>query len=230
MNGPMYMQIAEGVRHDVASGAYRPGQMLPTERVFMQKFSVSRVTIRRALKELVDESVIEVRQGCGYIVKAYSHLTQPLNRITSFSEDCKSRGLTPGSIVLSKDIGKSNDDESAHFDVDIGTTVQRIKRIRTGDKKPFLVECATLLQSNAPRYPWPQGSLYRALADSKPTRVQQQYIPVVADNSLAKHLDVTEGSPLMLVTRAGFSNNNKPVEYSHCWFRPDRWTFAHEIR
>jgi len=171
MNGPMYMQIAEGVRHDVASGAYRPGQMLPTERVFMQKFSVSRV-----------------------------------------------------------DIGKSNDDESAHFDVDIGTTVQRIKRIRTGDKKPFLVECATLLQSNAPRYPWPQGSLYRALADSKPTRVQQQYIPVVADNSLAKHLDVTEGSPLMLVTRAGFSNNNKPVEYSHCWFRPDRWTFAHEIR
>ncbi len=229
MAGPMYLQIAEDVRRSVARGEYRPGQVLPPERVLMEKFSVSRVTVRRALKELVDESLLESRQGSGYTVQ--SQLRQPLNSITSFSEDCLARGLTPGSILISRKAGKSNTEESMHFNVAVGTDVLRIRRIRTGNGDPFLVEHATLLATSAPSWPWPKGSLYLAMAKSKhlPVRVQQKYEPVLADKTLAARLQVAEGSPLMLVVRAGFADNALPVEYSYCWFRPDRWTFAHEI-
>lgn len=65
-SGPMYLQIAEDVRASVTNGDYRPGQVLPAEQEFMERFSVSRVTVRRALKELVDESLLESRQGSGY--------------------------------------------------------------------------------------------------------------------------------------------------------------------
>lgn len=231
-SGPMYLQIAEDVRASVTNGDYRPGQVLPAEREFMERFSVSRVTVRRALKELVDESLLESRQGSGYVVQSLSHLNQPLNRVTSFSEDCLSRGLTPGSILISRKSGKSTAEESAHFGVPQGTEVLRVRRVRTGSGEPLLVEHATLLASTAPPWPWPQGSLYLAMkeANTLPVRVQQQYVPVLADKSLAKRLDVSEDSPLMLVIRAGYAADNSPVEYSHCWFRPDRWTFAHEIR
>lgn len=232
MSGPMYLQIAEDVRSSVANGHYRPGQVLPPEREFMEQFSVSRVTVRRALKELVNESLLESRQGSGYVVQSSSHLNQPLNRVTSFSEDCLSRGLTPGSILISRKTGKSTAEESAHFGVSQGTDVLRVRRVRTGNGEPLLLEHASLLASTAPAWPWPAGSLYLAMKGSNtiPERVQQQYLPVLANASLAKRLDVTEGSPLMLVIRAGFAADNSPVEYSHCWFLPDRWTFAHEIR
>jgi GntR family transcriptional regulator len=227
----MYLQIADEVRTSVANGHYRTGQILPAERQLMEQFSVSRVTVRRALKELVNESLLESRQGSGYVVQSASHLTQPLNRITSFSEDCLSRGLTPGSILISRKSGKSNADESAHFNVEPGTEVLRVKRVRTGDDEPLLVEHATLLASRAPEWPWPEGSLYLAMkaTNTVPVRVQQQYVPVLPTQCLAQRLDVDEASPVMLVIRAGFAEDNSPVEYSHCWFRPDRWTFSHEI-
>lgn len=232
MNGPMYLQIAEDVRSRVTNGEFKPGQALPPERELMEQFSVSRVTVRRALKELVNESLVESRQGSGYIVLSLSHLNQPLNRVTSFSEDCVSRGLKPGSVVIDRRRGKSNADESAHFQVPQGSDVLRIKRVRTGNGEPLLVEHATLLAATAPEWPWPEGSLYLAMQqqDLVPVRVQQQYVPVLADTALAKRLDVPEDSALMLVIRAGYSAADAPVEYSHCWFRPDRWTFAHEIR
>lgn len=232
MSGPMYLKIADDVRDSLANGRYRPGQALPPERELMARFAVSRVTIRRALKELVNESLLESRQGSGYIVQSTSHLSQPLNRVTSFTEDCLARGLTPGSLVFSRKEGRSNNEESSHFMVSPGTDVLRVKRIRTGNGKRLLVEHATLLASSAPEWPWPEGSLYLAMKqmDMLPVRVHQQYVPVLADKSLAKRLMVPEGVALMLVIRAGFAAHGVPVEYSYCWFRPDRWSFAHEIR
>lgn len=231
MSGPMYVQIAESVRDQVKRGDVKPGQILPAERELMERFCVSRVTIRRALKELVNEAILAPRQGSGYVVQSASQISQPLNRITSFSQDCRARGLTPGSIVLSRKQGKSNKRESAHFRVPVGTEVCRVRRVRTGNAEPLLLEHATLLASQVPPWPWPEGSLYLAMQQTNqhPERVYQQYLPVLADKTLACHLAVSPGSALMLVVREGFAANNTPVEYSQCWFRPDKWTFAHEI-
>ncbi|MFV0332992.1 MAG: GntR family transcriptional regulator [Tropicimonas sp.] len=231
MSGPMYLRIAQDMRDRVAKGTYRPGLALPSERELMEQFSVSRVTIRRALKELIREALIESRQGSGYIVQTTTHLHQPLNRVTSFSEDCMARGLTPGSRVIARRNGHSNAEESAHFNIPEGSGVLRVERVRTGDGEPLLVECATLPASIAPAWPWPEGSLYRAMEKGGllPVRVHQQYVPVLTDDTLARRLNISEGSPVMLVIRAGFAKGDVPVEYSRCWFRPDRWTFAHEI-
>ena len=229
-SGPMYMRIAAAVRESVARGQYLPGQMLPPERAYMETFAVSRVTVRRALKELVDEALIESRQGSGYVVQS-SRLYQPLEHVTSFSEDCRSRGLVPGSVLLGRRSGRSDEEESAHFGVPIGTEVLRVRRVRTGDGEPLLLEHATLLAERAPPWPWPEGSLYRAMerAGYLPTRVRQRYLPVLADAAIARRLDVEPGEPLMLVVRGGFSADDEPVEYSRCWFRADRWDFSHEI-
>lgn len=231
MSGPIYLSIAQDLRDSIVNRTYRPGLALPSERELMEIFSVSRVTIRRALKELVSEDLVESRQGSGYIVRSTTHLNQPLNRVTSFSEDCLARGLTPGSRVISRKCGRSTAEESAHFNIAEGSDVLRVKRVRTGNGEPLLVECATLPASLAPQWPWPDGSLYRAMEQNGllPVRVHQQYKPVLTDAALAACLDMSEGAPVMLVTRAGFARDDIAVEYSRCWFRPDRWTFAHDI-
>ena len=195
----------------------------------MSEFSVSRVTIRRALKELVNDALLAPRQGSGYKVQAL--LQQPLNRITGFSEDCRRRGLKPGSIWLSCEDVACDDDEATHFKLEPKTIVVRINRIRTADGEPYAVDNATLLRSAVAHPPWPHDSLYGALAqiDCAPVRVHQTYKPMLADRLLADWLDVEPGAALMRVIRAGYAASGAPVEYARCWFRPDRWEFSHEI-
>lgn len=230
MSGPLYQRIAADIRDRYASGEYRAGQSLPAERVLMERFSVSRVTIRRALKELVDAELLQARQGSGY--RFTDSLEQPLNRITSFSEDCHARGIKPESRWLSCDESLPTLEECEHFGIEGDCPVLRVKRVRLGDGEPLALDEATLRLTEEIRPPWPDDSLYKALAltGDVPVDVHQAYQPVVADDALSDALQIEPGSALMLVTRKGRCIRGEPVEYARCWLRADRWQFSHHIR
>lgn len=68
---PKYMIIANQLRAEIQAGVYRHNQMLPTEREIMERFSVSRQTVRQALSILVQDGIIVKRQGSG------SHIQSP---------------------------------------------------------------------------------------------------------------------------------------------------------
>ena len=68
-NKPMYRQIADAFREKINAGELKPGDALPTESSLQETFSVSRVTVRQALKLLADEQIIESIQGSGSYVK-----------------------------------------------------------------------------------------------------------------------------------------------------------------
>lgn len=66
---PKYMQIANQLVTEIHNGVYRKNQMLPTEREIMERFSVSRQTVRQALSVLVQDGLIEKRQGSGSYIR-----------------------------------------------------------------------------------------------------------------------------------------------------------------
>jgi len=66
---PAYVQLADIVRAQVASGELRPGDQLPSEAQFVARYGLSPMTIRRALNILVDEGVLNARQGKGTFVR-----------------------------------------------------------------------------------------------------------------------------------------------------------------
>lgn len=67
---PKYMQIAELLRKRIARGVWRTGDRLPTNEALMKEFDVSRITIREALALLIDEKLVEARQGMGTFVRS----------------------------------------------------------------------------------------------------------------------------------------------------------------
>lgn len=96
---PLYFQIKNLIVEQIRQGKLTSGESLASEHALMQMFHVSRATIRQALNELEMEGLIERRQGVGTFVKA-KKIEPELIRLTSFSEDMRSRGLTPGSKTL----------------------------------------------------------------------------------------------------------------------------------
>jgi GntR family transcriptional regulator, arabinose operon transcriptional repressor len=66
---PKYQQIVAFLRRAIATGEYQPGQKLPSEADLVKRFSTSRLTVQRALKELQHQDLIERRAGSGTYVR-----------------------------------------------------------------------------------------------------------------------------------------------------------------
>lgn len=67
-----YQQIADWVNAEIRNGTLVRGDKLPTENKLMERFSVSRQTVRRALKELTESGTVESRRGSGTYVTTYT--------------------------------------------------------------------------------------------------------------------------------------------------------------
>jgi DNA-binding transcriptional regulator YhcF (GntR family) len=126
---PLHSQIAEAFRKAIQEGRLKPGDRLPSEPELVTQLGVSRATIRQAMAELLAEGLIYRYQGRGTFV-APQKLEHPLQRLISFSEDIRSRGMQPGSKLLF--FGQVNADAeiAAYLQIPPGKTVLRIYRLR----------------------------------------------------------------------------------------------------
>jgi len=227
MSGPLYQRVASQLRSRLVAEAFGT-EFLPSERALCEEYGVSRVTLRRALQTLTEDGLIRPKQGSGYqIVPA---LVQPLSAMSSFTEDCRSRGMVPGSVRLGSRCIQANEELALALAVPLGSDVSEYRRVRLGDDRPLAYEVA-LVPADLLTSEWSGASLYEALGavGQRPTRAIQRLTPVLADSELAEHLRVKVGAPLMKVARVGYSATGRSVEQSYCWFLPDRWHFISEI-
>src|SRR5256714_14773008 len=92
---PMYYQIMIQLREKISAGEYTIYSALPPERELVETYQVSRMTIRQAISELVNEGILARRTGIGTFV-APPKLEQPLNNLTIFTDDMAQRGMQAG--------------------------------------------------------------------------------------------------------------------------------------
>ena len=221
----LYKKICSQLREEIAQGA--PGQVFKTERELMSKFNVSRVTVRKALKILVDDGSLSVNQGAGYVIS--EKLAQPLSKITSFSDDCKQQRMVPGTLSLDISEKLMPADIALGLGLSIADRAICINRIRTADE--FVVCLET---SWVPRHlispQWSGDSLFAEFESLgySPQRAVQRLKPVHPPEHIAQALEISMHEPIMFVKRITYAQNNTPVEYVESYFRADRWEFVSE--
>ena len=95
---PLYFTIKESIKNKVNTGVYRPGDVLPTENSLCEEYGASRVTIRRSIKELIDEGVLERGHGKTARVVCES-VPRSLNRLGGLKEQLSAAGIKCSAIV-----------------------------------------------------------------------------------------------------------------------------------
>jgi GntR family transcriptional regulator len=103
---------------------------------------VSRITVRKALDGLVEEGLLVRRQGSGNFVAA--RIEKNFAKLTSFSEDMRSRGRTPKSVWLKRAEGQVTPEEALTLRLSPGAKVYRFHRLRYADDAPMCLEFATI--------------------------------------------------------------------------------------
>src|SRR5699024_385163 len=92
---PIYYQLEEHIKKLIQDGELTPGDMLPSEREYGERYSISRMTVRQAITNLVNGRILYRVKGKGTFVMEQK-MEQDLQGLTSFTEDMKARGLKAG--------------------------------------------------------------------------------------------------------------------------------------
>ena len=96
---PAYLQVKTFIQQHISSGAWRPGDPVPSEATLMQQFGISRMTVNRALRELTDQGMVTRVQGSGTFVAELHRIASNLT-IRDIQEEVVERGHVHGARVL----------------------------------------------------------------------------------------------------------------------------------
>ena len=222
---PLHIQVRETIRRQVRAGELidKTGRLM-TEAELGKHFGVSRITIRNAIKPLVDEGMFERERGRGTFLRS----NQPENwvgRLMGFSETIKDAGYQPGAKVLLQGMTNKHDAEvrkQLHE-----RAVWQLKRVRLADNIPIAIEHAF--------YPPDIGLelekrdlttivMYRVFESEIGFDIKEATQTIsasLADATSAKLLGVKAGSPLLSIERLTVNTDGRPLELLRSVYLPD---------
>jgi GntR family transcriptional regulator len=230
-DGPLYRQLAASLRKPIEDGSLPPGSALPREADLAERFGVSLITVRQALRELETEGIIRKRAAKpAIVVGAEARPKSPFEfqsfaaiaastkdrhlQITSYRKErstvaAKAFGLAPNTacdclraILLVKDLPVGL--TTFYFPPDIGS---RLKRTDFDDVVVFRSV---------------QRHLGLTLSDATIT-VRAE----IADAALAKALDFEVGGPILAIEMLYRSADGAPVELTINQNRADQFSLSY---
>ncbi|MBD1574746.1 GntR family transcriptional regulator [Vibrio sp. S17_S38] len=226
---PMYRQIADAIREKISSGEYKVGEALPTEAQLREEFSVSRVTVRQALKLLIESGELESIQGSGTYVKE-SKVNYDIDQQSSFAEKwAHLEGLTH-SHVLAFEIQPASLSIADLLEVSENEMVFYIKRVRFLNDEPITVEETWMPTEMFPdlTYQVMQGSKYDYIEKQKGLmidRSEQELIPILPPKNIAKLLNIDAALPIIEKRTRGHLHDDTVFEYSRNYFTTNNYKF-----
>jgi len=230
---PLYYQLKEIFRSWIISGKFDSERRFPSESELQERFGVSRMTVRRALSELVHEGFLVREQGRGsFVVKP--RVQDQLRRLTSFTEDMQLRGLPTESRIL--DFRVVHDGEVARkMEIPEDEELVQLRRLRLVEGEAIAIQNAFIRHRFCPgivERGLIEGSLYRTLEEGYGLRLGRALQTVEAkpaDEYEARLLEIEPGQPILLLERLTFLKGGEPMEYVRSAYRGDRYRFTVEL-
>lgn len=231
--GPLYLQLKRWIEDAIHSGAVNPGDALPSERDLATKVDVSRVTVRKAVLQLVKDGVLVQRHGSGtFVAPQTQRVEQSLSHLTSFTEDMARRGMEVRAEWLDRGLYVPSPEETVILGLTSGEQVARIARLRLTGDTPLAIERASLSSRTLPDPAAIGDSLYKHLdkTGTRPIRAIQRIRAANLNEEDAALLQVPAGSAGLNIERTSYLASGRVIEFTRSIYRGDTYDFVAELR
>lgn len=215
---PLYEQLMDAIREDIRKQVYKPGDKLPTETELENIYSVSRITVRRAVKELCDENILIKKQGKGTFV-LNREIRSHLEGIGGF-HDALGGMQRASTELLSIDEVEAGSEFGDYLSMPASYPVIRIRRVLSADGAPVMLDTCYL---PAFRYPGIRQhltgnfSVYGILREeygTKMTKAEKVLKVRRANGEEQRLLNCGEGDPVFDIFKIVYDENRIPVHVS----------------
>ncbi len=199
---PKYWQIKKDILDKIKEEIYKADETIPPERELMEQYGVSRITVRKAVDELVSECHLYKVQGKGTYVKGNSRTTG-LSFVMSCTEEIRQQGFTPSRRILTCCVEKTPRKLARELEIAEGADVLHIKRIFYADQEP-VIYCENYIAKDyfpsIENNDFNSFSLYELIEKRYMISIVDcsRYIEAVATHEkIAEWLDIPEGYPTL---------------------------------
>ena len=227
---PMYRQIADTIRENIRSGEYKVGEALPTEAQLRENFSVSRVTIRQALKLLIENEELESVQGSGTYVKE-NKVNYDIYQQSTFNEKWAHLNQTTHSNVLTFEITLPSITIAEYLNIDETERIFHVKRVRCLEDHPITVEETWMPLQLFPDLTFQvmEKSKYDFIENTKGMiidRSEQEIIPILPSEEISELLKIEQNQPIIEKRTRSFLIDGTVFEYSRNYFTTTDYKFT----
>jgi GntR family transcriptional regulator len=224
---PLYYQLAQSIEEAINSGALAPGDRLENEVALTRRLGLSRPTARQAIQELVKKGLLVRKRGVGTQV-VHSQFSRE-ERLTSLHDDLARAGKTPGTKLLSFDIGELDDDVADAISSTDSTDTEfvKIRRLRLADDSPLAVLTNYLpARLGLQKSDVAEKSLYACLR-SRGVNLKIAHQRIGARLMTAEETSLLEEVPpaaCLAVDRIVYDDTGQFVEFGRHIYRPAHYT------
>lgn len=232
---PYWHQLKLILQREILAKNFQPGeQCLPPELELSDRFGLSRMTVRRAIDELVHEGLVYRAKGQGTF-RDRGRIEWRATELFGFTDDMLTRGLTPGTQVLSKSRMLANSDLACNLEITEGTELFSFVRLRFANGEPLALQTSYLVASLCP------GLLDEDLSQSLLSILRDKYHLTLSSgmqmisarvptNDERKLLKLDRGVAILYVRRISRLNTGQSFEYLESTYHGDHYQFVAELR
>lgn len=222
---PLHVQIKMTLEEEILRGIY--DDRIPGELELMERFSVSRSTVRQAIKELVDKGILKKMQGKGTFI-SFKPVEEWLGSFSTYSQIVRNMGMKPYIKLLSIETTSTPREVADRLEEE---EFYNIKRIRYADDNPISIEnnYYTLeIGKKLAKYNLNNVGTYNLLEDIginlwSAKQIITCRMPMEEE---CKLLDISVDVPVLFIERINFDKEGNTVEYEQSVFRSDKYAFV----
>lgn len=227
---PLYRQVSERLQRSIMAGEWRAGEALPTEDALCSKFSVSRITVRKALDELVDRHLVVRRRGVGTFVADAGAATRSVT-LTGYIEEV----LSPNRLVIDREAVVRPPADVLEFAGLAPATklalFEGTNHLAGGEPLVHLhyyfpPDVASHLSARALAGPTQPIKLVERVTGRFVDHAEQVVLPVSAGRRSARALGVPADSPLLRAIRVYFDADHAPIEIFDAVYHPAHYRYT----
>lgn len=231
---PIYYQLAKIIKKQIYEGILKPGETLPAEHELVEMYGISRMTVRRALSELINAGMVYAEKGKGTFV-AQPKLEDVVFELKNFHEEIKKMGLKPSARLLGVKIVKADQPLVKKLEVPLNTKCLYFRLLISANDEPLIYENKYVI------YAKQKPILESELKDpslSSLAAMHGDYFPIMSKRVLhasvvvkeeAAVLGVPPNTPVFVVEQILYDTEKKPIGWGKSVCRGDRFKFTSYI-
>lgn len=218
---PAYVQIRNHYTTLIQSKQLSPNEKLPTEQEIANKWSVSKMTVRQGLQQLIKEEMLYTKRGVGIFVKM-DHLELDTLHFTSFSKLGKGK-------ITTKLIGLFKQELNEDFIIKNKIEKQEfwyIERLRLLENQPAMFEIS-YLPTSIFSHITKEDMLYSKYeyvtkhCEQKISHSSRVFVPISTDRKISELLGVPLHTSIIKTESLGYLQDGRIFEYTKLYHHPE---------
>ncbi|OOM77319.1 HTH-type transcriptional regulator GmuR [Clostridium puniceum] len=224
-----YEEIAQDIRQAILSGKYSPNEQLPLEKEMCSSYGVSRITIKKAVDELVIQGLVIKRRGSGTFVKSVNdedvEELGSVKQFGGFSETNKEKKVS--SSIIKFEVIHPTDEIATKLKITCDDFVYYIVRARYADNEPYVIEYTYMPIGliHGIKTDILMNSIYNYIEKNLKLKIKSAHrtVRAILPNEIEQEwLKIDKNMPILEVEQVGFLDNGQSFEYSKSHHRSDK--------